>query len=223
MSPACPGGRGPRRPRPKDRPDAATAHQPQPQRPSLLFGNLYTVVSDSCTWWPRLIFRRPGKRQWVACAGSQGPETQKGGRHGARDGAPLRAAYGRSAGWRPGCAGRRLSEASADLTGGSRVRGDTQNEDPPSAPRVWLNPVAVWELLDQLDISQNQMARWAGISPGHLSLLMNAKRSPAPGVRRRLMKALGVDDFHRRLYWPLRLWPDQPRRKNQCTSSSTLC
>ena len=65
-----------------------------------------------------------------------------------------------------------------------------------SAPRVWLNPVAVWELLDQLDISQNQLARLAGISPGHLSLLMNGKRSPAPGVRRRLMKALGVDDFH---------------------------
>ena len=66
----------------------------------------------------------------------------------------------------------------------------------PSAPRVWLNPVAVWELLDRLDISQNQLARLAGISPGHLSLLMNGKRSPAPGVRRRLMQALGVDDFH---------------------------
>ena len=65
-----------------------------------------------------------------------------------------------------------------------------------SPPRVWLNPVAVWELLDQLDISQNQLARLAGISPGHLSLLMNGKRSPAPRVRRRLMQALGVDDFH---------------------------
>ena len=66
----------------------------------------------------------------------------------------------------------------------------------PSAPWVWLNPVAVWELLDRLDISQNQLARRAGISPGHLSLLMNGKRSPAPAVRRRLMRALGVDDFH---------------------------
>ena len=65
-----------------------------------------------------------------------------------------------------------------------------------SAPRVGLNPVAVWEVLDRLDISQNQLARLAGISPGHLSLLVNGKRSPAPGVRRRLMKALGVDDFH---------------------------
>ena len=66
----------------------------------------------------------------------------------------------------------------------------------PHASRVWLNPVAVWELLDQLGISQNQLARLAGISRGHLSLLMNGKRSPAPKVRRRLMKALGVDDFH---------------------------
>ena len=66
----------------------------------------------------------------------------------------------------------------------------------PLAPRVWLNPVAVWELLDRLDISQNRLARLAGISPGHLSLLMNGKRSPAPAVRRRLMQALGVDDFH---------------------------
>jgi len=60
--------------------------------------------------------------------------------------------------------------------------------------RVWLNPVAVWELLDRLDISQNQLARRAGISTGHISLLMKGKRSPSPGVRRRLMKALGVDD-----------------------------
>ncbi len=66
-----------------------------------------------------------------------------------------------------------------------------------SPGRVILNPVAVWELLDQLEISQNQLARLAGISPGHLSLLMNGKRSPAPKVRRRLMRALGVDDFHR--------------------------
>ena len=59
----------------------------------------------------------------------------------------------------------------------------------PSAPRVWLNPVAVWELLDRLDISQNQLARMAGISPGHLSLLINGKRSTVLAVRRRLMRA----------------------------------
>ncbi|MDE2778177.1 MAG: helix-turn-helix transcriptional regulator [Chloroflexota bacterium] len=63
------------------------------------------------------------------------------------------------------------------------------------APRVWLNPVAVWELLDRLGISQNELARRCGFSPGHLSMLMNGKRSPSPHTRRRLMEVLGVDDF----------------------------
>ncbi|MYC36417.1 MAG: helix-turn-helix transcriptional regulator [Chloroflexi bacterium] len=63
------------------------------------------------------------------------------------------------------------------------------------APRVWLNPVAVWELLDRLGISQNELARRCGFSPGHLSMLMNGKRSPSPRVRRNLMEVLGVDDF----------------------------
>ena len=63
--------------------------------------------------------------------------------------------------------------------------------------RVILNAAAVWELLDQLDISQNELARLTGISPSHLSYLMNGKRSPSPRVRRRLQKALGVDDFHK--------------------------
>ncbi len=65
----------------------------------------------------------------------------------------------------------------------------------PHAPRVWLNPVAVWELLDRLGISQNELARRCGFSPGHLSMLMNGKRSPSPPARRRLMEVLGVDDF----------------------------
>ena len=32
--------------------------------------------------------------------------------------------------------------------------------------RVKLNPVAVWELLDQLGISQKELARRSGISAG---------------------------------------------------------
>lgn len=63
--------------------------------------------------------------------------------------------------------------------------------------RVILNAAAVWELLDRLDISQNQLARLAGISPSHLSYLMSGQRSPSPRVRRSLQLALGVDDFHR--------------------------
>lgn len=62
--------------------------------------------------------------------------------------------------------------------------------------RVILNAAAVWELLDRLDLSQNEMARRCGITSGHLSHLMNGRRSPSPGVRRRLMEVLGADDFH---------------------------
>ncbi len=62
--------------------------------------------------------------------------------------------------------------------------------------RVLLKAAAVWQLLDRLGISQNQLARLAGISPSHLSYLMNGARGPSPRVRRRLMEVLGVDDFH---------------------------
>ena len=65
------------------------------------------------------------------------------------------------------------------------------------APRVMLNAAAVWELLDRLGISQNELARRCGFSLGHLSMLMNGKRSPSPHARRRLQQVLGVTDFHR--------------------------
>ena len=45
-----------------------------------------------------------------------------------------------------------------------------------SAPRVWLNANAVWELLDRLDISQNQLARLSGMFPGRPSLLRSTCR-----------------------------------------------
>ena len=44
----------------------------------------------------------------------------------------------------------------------------------PVRPRVKLNRDAVWAFLDQLGISQNELARRRGISPGHLSPLMNS-------------------------------------------------
>ena len=66
----------------------------------------------------------------------------------------------------------------------------------PRAPRVRLNPVVVWELLDRLGIFRNELARRCGFSPGHLSMLMNGQRSPSPGARRRLMEVLGVEDFN---------------------------
>ena len=64
---------------------------------------------------------------------------------------------------------------------------------PPS--RVMLNPAAVWRLLDELDMSQNELARRCGITSGHLSLLMNGKRGPSPKLRRRLQQVLGVSNF----------------------------
>lgn len=61
--------------------------------------------------------------------------------------------------------------------------------------RVWLKPEAVWEHLGRRDMTQNELARAAGITSGHISLLMNRMRSPSPGVRRRLQAVLGVTDF----------------------------
>ena len=61
--------------------------------------------------------------------------------------------------------------------------------------RVKLNPVAVWRLLDQRGISQNELARQCGITSGHLSHLMNGRRCPSPKLRRRLQQVLGVSNF----------------------------
>ena len=71
----------------------------------------------------------------------------------------------------------------------------------PVRPRVILNRDAVWALLDQLGISQNELARRCGLSPGYLSLLMAGKRSPSPPTRRRLMQALGVSEFEDLFIW----------------------
>ena len=64
-----------------------------------------------------------------------------------------------------------------------------------SRPRVRLNPEAMWEHLSRRNMTQNELARAASISSGHVSLLMNGKRSPSPRVRRHLQAALGVADF----------------------------
>ena len=53
----------------------------------------------------------------------------------------------------------------------------------PSRCRVKLNAVAVWELLDQLGITQKESARRSGISARYLSQLIRGERSPlAPGA-----------------------------------------
>ncbi|MDE2803263.1 MAG: helix-turn-helix transcriptional regulator [Chloroflexota bacterium] len=68
------------------------------------------------------------------------------------------------------------------------------NRRQPSS-RVKLNPDRVWKFLNRLNMSQNELARLAGISSGYLSQLMSGTRCPSAELRRRLMKALGVTDF----------------------------
>ena len=72
------------------------------------------------------------------------------------------------------------------------------------APKVKLNRDAVWELLDELGISQNELARLCGLSSGYFSQLMSGAKSPSPNVRRKLQQVLGVSDFDRLfiIEWP---------------------
>ena len=58
-------------------------------------------------------------------------------------------------------------------------------------------PPAVSELLNLRNMSQTELVRLCGISPGYLSLLMAGQRSPSPEVRRRIQRVLGVCDFDR--------------------------
>ena len=67
----------------------------------------------------------------------------------------------------------------------------------PSRCRVKLNAVAVWELLDQLGITQKESARRNGISARYLSQLIRGERSPSPRVRLRVQQALGVTGWDR--------------------------
>ena len=56
-----------------------------------------------------------------------------------------------------------------------------------------LEPLAVWERLNRLNIPQNELARLAGISSGYLSQLMTGKRHPGPETRRRLLQVLAAE------------------------------
>ena len=61
--------------------------------------------------------------------------------------------------------------------------------------RVVLRAVAVWRLLDERGISQNELARLCGLSSGYMSQLVGGTRSPSPRVRRRIQQALEMTDF----------------------------
>lgn len=64
-----------------------------------------------------------------------------------------------------------------------------------NTPRVTLKPAPVWAFLEERDISQNELARLAGISSGYLSQLMSGRAHPSPRVRQRLLGVLGLTDF----------------------------
>lgn len=58
-----------------------------------------------------------------------------------------------------------------------------------------LNPHAVWDRLDRSNMTQKELARLAGITPGYLSQLMSGKRRPGPETRRRLQETLNISSF----------------------------
>ena len=61
---------------------------------------------------------------------------------------------------------------------------------------VRLDAAALWRRLNLLNRSQNWLAREVGIRPGYLSMLVNEGRAPSGHIRRRMQKALGVENFH---------------------------
>lgn len=60
---------------------------------------------------------------------------------------------------------------------------------------VRLDARALWDRLELLDRSQRWLARAIGVSPGYISMLVAEGRAPSGRVRRRMQKALGVEDF----------------------------
>ena len=57
-------------------------------------------------------------------------------------------------------------------------------------PRVRLDSRAVWEHLTRRNISQNELARLAELSPSYLSELVAGTKSPQAGTRRKLLAAM---------------------------------
>ena len=80
-----------------------------------------------------------------------------------------------------------MNTEKADQSKGHRRRG--------GRTVVRLNTAALWERLTKLNRSQNWLARQIGISPGYMSMLVNAGRTPSGRIRSRMQKALGVHDF----------------------------
>ena len=54
------------------------------------------------------------------------------------------------------------------------------------AKRADVDRGAVWDRMDAHGLSQNEVARRAGVSSGHLSQIMSGKANPSPGVLKKL-------------------------------------
>ncbi len=61
--------------------------------------------------------------------------------------------------------------------------------------KVKLRAEAVWDRLNRLNMTQNELALLLGISSGHLSRLINGRRCPSPSMRRRFMDVLDCSEF----------------------------
>ena len=61
--------------------------------------------------------------------------------------------------------------------------------------RTRLDPDKAWERLKVLNMSQGDLARLIGRSPGFVSDLFNGRRYASGETRRRLMEVLGVTRF----------------------------
>ena len=59
-----------------------------------------------------------------------------------------------------------------------------------TAQRPVVDPRALWDRMDAHGLSQNEVARRAGISGAHLSHIMNGTRTPSGDVLRRLYEVL---------------------------------
>ena len=63
------------------------------------------------------------------------------------------------------------------------------------ARKVMLRAETVWDRLNRLNMTQNELAGLLEISSGHLSRLVNGRRCPSPSMRRRLMDVLNCSEF----------------------------
>ena len=73
---------------------------------------------------------------------------------------------------------------------------------------VRLDRAALWKRLIIMNRSQNWLAREIGVSPGYVSMLVNEGRTPSGRVRERMLRALGLTDFHQ--LFRLEVQDDQP-------------